>query len=238
MISANALPRFRHSDAVAAPAGDHLALAWRCARTLRNFTAGAELYAEGEPCPDMLIVTEGWAILYTILEDGRRQILDIVLPGDVLAGPPRPGRIMRHTAECLTDVTVAVVPHEHLRTLIAHDPALAFAVMQRNASGLDAAYAALTTVGRKCAREAVASFLHRLYHRARALDPSTPADSVTIPLTLDHIGDALGLTGVHVCRTLKGLKDQGILKFCKGALTIYDPARLRRTALADYDSAA
>jgi hypothetical protein len=76
----------------------------------------------------------------------------------------------------------------------------------------------------------VAHLLLRLHARIRAQCPRGPETSVMIPLTQEHIGDALGLTAVHVCRTLGKLRHDGILSLCNGMLEIYDLDRLRQIA--------
>jgi CRP-like cAMP-binding protein len=213
---------------------DQECLGTRVARALaaeqRLIPAGHEVYAEGEEGGDLYVVLEGWAILYQILEDGRRQILDFALPGSILGLGAAAHAEMKHTAESLTDVKVAVVPRLRLGELFAREPKLAMRFVETMAGVLESAYESLTDAGRRTAREAVAHLLLRLARRATALRPGAPGTLLELPLTLEHIGDALGLTAVHVCRTLRGLREDGVLTYCKGRLRIQSPSRLAAAA--------
>lgn len=218
------------SATVIGEAAANLKIAERFATGHRSIAAGREIYAEGEPSDDLYIVTEGWAFQHQILEDGRRQILDFALPGTWLGFQPQPGMEMPHTAESLTDTTVAVIPRERLGEIFAREPEFALRFVSAAAGALNYAYESLTDVGRRTAREAVAHLLLRLFCRASALCPCDGAAQVEFPLTQEHIGDALGLTAVHVCRTLRALREEGVVNLCKARLAILDPQQLGEIA--------
>jgi CRP-like cAMP-binding protein len=206
----------------------------RVARALaaeqRVIPAGHEIYAEGEQGGDLYVVLDGWAILYQILEDGRRQILDFALPGSILGLRAAADADMGHTAESLTTLKVAVVPRLRLGELFAREPRLAMRFVETMAGVLESAYESLTDAGRRTAREAVAHLLLRLGRRVMASGHHLPGAVLELPLTLEHIGDALGLTAVHVCRTLRALREDGVVTYCKGRLRIQSPARLAAAA--------
>lgn len=202
----------------------------------RVVPAGREIYAEGEECDSLFLVRNGWAIQHQILEDGRRQILSFALPNSLLGFQADSVPAMSHSAECLTDVTVAVIPKSKLPELFRRDPNLAVGFALLAAETLNCAFETLTDVGRRTAREAVAHLLLRLFLRMRAIDPSAPFGAVDFPLTLEHIGDALGLTGVHVCRTLKSLREDGVVHLTRGTLRIGDLERLVEAAGCSYDN--
>ncbi|HVX79016.1 MAG TPA: helix-turn-helix domain-containing protein [Bradyrhizobium sp.] len=84
-------------------------------------------------------------------------------------------------------------------------------------------------MGLRSARERIAHLLLELYIRLRGRTPNK-GDVIRIPLTQGHIGQAVGLTGVHVSRTLRTLREQGIAQFVKQDLEILDPNALVRTA--------
>jgi CRP-like cAMP-binding protein len=196
----------------------------------RLIPAGHEVYAEGEQAGDFHVILEGWAILYQILEDGRRQILDFALPGSILGLGASSQSEMGHTAESLTDLRLAVVPRHRLGELIARDSSVAMRLVEAMAGNLEAAYESLTDAGRRTAREAVAHLLLRLARRVVAGQEHAGTPVLELPLTLEHIGDALGLTAVHVCRTLRGLREDGVVTYCKGRLRIESAARLADAA--------
>lgn len=224
----------RARPVVALPSQETECLGFRVARALaaerRVVPAGHEIYAEGEPTNDVYVVLEGWAVLYQILEDGRRQILDFALPGTILGLGAATDAEMRHTAEGLTDVKVAILPRSRLGELFVREPKLAMCFVEAIAGVLESAYESLTDAGRRTAREAVAHLLLRLARRVEACQPRSAAAVLDLPLTLEHIGDALGLTAVHVCRTLKGLREDGVVTFHMGRLRIRSAARLAAAA--------
>lgn len=192
----------------------------------RSVAPGREIYAEGESCDSIFVVLDGWAIQHQILEDGRRQILDFALPGALLGLQTAGEDVMSHTAECLTTVTVAAIPRAQLPQLFERNPKFALRFTLLAAETINSAYQTLTDVGRRTAREAVAHILLRLYLRIGAGQDGQAgdgaADVVDFPLTLEHIGDALGLTGVHICRTLRSLREDNIVHLSRGKLRIMD----------------
>ena len=196
----------------------------------RFVPAGTELYCESDEGGDLYIVIEGWMIQYQILSDGRRQILDFALPGTVLGFVSPSDPTMAHTAESLTGATVAVIPRNRLRDLCRTDPDFSAHLVSVAAEALNLAFESITDMGRRSARESVAHLLLRLYARIRAQCPRDTEPSVMIPLTQEHIGDALGLTAVHVCRTLRSLRQDGILSLSNGKLVVLDLDGLREVA--------
>ena len=196
----------------------------------RFVPTGTDLYCEGDEGGDLYIVIEGWMIQYQILSDGRRQILDFALPGTVLgfASPSDP--TLTHTAESLTGATVAVIPRDRLWDMCRTNPDFAVHLISVAAETLNLAFENITDMGRRSARESVAHLLLRLYARIRAQCPRGTETSVMIPLTQEHIGDALGLTAVHVCRTLRCLRQDGILSLSNGMLVVLDLDGLREVS--------
>lgn len=194
----------------------------------RFVAAGTELIAEGETSNNLYVVLDGWLILDRILEDGRRQILDFALPGTVVGFRVRPDMAFTFTAEAITDAKVAVLPISRVRDLLHQRTDCALALLEAANDALLGAFDTLTDVGRRTAREAVSHFLLRMDRRIRRMRSSDVFCPVPFPLTQEHIGDALGLTAVHVCRTLRALRADGLIKTGRGSLTIFD-----REALAD-----
>src|SRR3546814_10488064 len=84
-------------------------------------------------------------------------------------------------------------------------------------------FAHLTSMGRQSARERVAHLLLELFVRCRSRWPGHRIEEMHLPLTQEHIGDATGLTGVHVSRVLGDLKKDGIVTFSYRRLSILDP---------------
>ncbi len=196
----------------------------------RLVPAGGTLYAQGGRNEAIFTVIEGWVFLHHVLEDGRRQILDFLLPGDVCGAFTLARAGAAHTAEALTEAAVAVLPRSGLPAMLAGSPGYGEALMTRMAASVQGAQDALVDAGRRSAIEAVAHLLLRLDARARAATGERDRTAIGFPPTQEHIGDALGLTAVHVCRTLRVLRERGIATLSRKRLRIDDRPRLAETA--------
>ncbi|MEX2453495.1 MAG: Crp/Fnr family transcriptional regulator [Rhodospirillaceae bacterium] len=192
--------------------------------------AGTELVSEFENCAHVFVVLRGWMALKRILEDGRQQILDFALPGAFVGDPTGRARMLSYSIEAVTDSEVAVIPLSRLPDLLRRAPSVALTLMQSMQDSLANAYDSLTDVGRRSAREAVANFLFRMDGRIRAAIGERADGSLEFPLTQENIGDALGLTAVHVCRTLRTLGREGVVCAGRKGLMVHDRDRLAEIA--------
>ncbi|WP_073139080.1 Crp/Fnr family transcriptional regulator [Muricoccus roseus] len=192
----------------------------------REFKAGQDLFSLGEPCDSIYNLTEGWIILYNILEDGRRQILHFALSGAVLGFHPGGGAMMTYSAQALTDAVVNTIPHKALLPIVKQQPEFGLRLACLIARDCTLAFDRLTSIGRHSARERVAHLLLKLFVRYRAQWPGSQIEEMHLPLTQEHIGDATGLTSVHVNRVLRELRKDGILEFHYRRLRILDPDKL------------
>ena len=191
---------------------------------------GTELFAEGETSDNLYVVLSGWGFLHRILEDGRRQILDFALPGAVLGYHAHPDTPFTFSAEAITNTEVAVIPISRVSDLLYRGSTCAMTLLEAANESLLGAFETLTDVGRRTAREAVAHFLLRMSRRIRALANTNAEDAVSFPLSQEHIGDALGLTSVHVCRTLGKLRNDGLVEVGHGRMRIIDADALAEDA--------
>ena len=165
-----------------------------------------DLVVEGEPITGARLLVEGWAFRSHLVPNGHRQIIDFVLPGELIGMCARRDPIGVATTTTLTEVTTCPVP--------IPDPA-------DGRSGLAQAYAVsaaigeahlcrqITRLGRMSAYERVTDWLLELHDRL-LLAGLAGADEFAIPLTQELIADALGLTSVHVNRTIRALRESGL----------------------------
>jgi len=198
----------------------------------RAVSAGQDLFSQGEPRGEVFNILAGWVILYELLDDGRRQILQFGLPGDIV-GFGIDGRASFFGAEALNRVEVCAIPRGRLLDLARQRPGLAFDLVRRFVSEESQAYERLTALGRKTALERVAALLLELFYRIRRRAPQTAGEILRIPLTQMHIADALGLTPVHTNRTLGSLRQQGVIAYGNGLFHILSPDRLFEIARID-----
>ena len=198
-----------------------------------RFARGADILHQGEPCSAVYNLVEGWVQLYQIVEDGRRQILHFAMPGAILGHESTYGDICQFGAQALTDIVVCTIPHAQFSRVTERHPELTKRLSQVLSRDRNLAFDHLTSVGRQTARRRVARLLLELFVRYRHHWPGHKIEEMRLPLSQEHIGDATGLTGVHVNRVLRELKDSKVLEFHYRRLTVIDPDRLVEEAGLD-----
>lgn len=201
----------------------------------RMVPAGQDLFVQGEACGEVFSILEGWAFLYELLEDGRRQILHFALPGDLLGFQPDT-RALPFGAQAINDVALCVIPRARLIEVARQHSEVAFRLACIFSHDEALAYDRLTSLGRKTAEERMATLLLELFYRLRRRAPQAKGDVIRLPLTQTHIADALGLTPVHTNRTLGLLRQKGVIDYGNGVFRILSPRRL--FAIAGIDPAA
>jgi CRP/FNR family transcriptional regulator len=193
--------------------------------------AGTTLLLEGTNSAHLYTVLSGWAIRYKMLPDGRRQILNFVLPADFLGLQGSVLGEMQHSVEALTDMLLCVFPRERLWELHRNHPSLAFDltwIASREEQFLDEY---LLGVGRRKALERVAFVLLHLFLRAEQVALTT-RDKVQFPFTQQHLADALGMSLVHTNKTLRRLTASKAVRWKNRTFEILDRDAL--TAMAGY----
>jgi CRP-like cAMP-binding protein len=186
----------------------------------RTLKAGESLFLQGDKVRSVCILREGWAFRYQSLEDGRRQIVDFVLPGDILGVGT--SSQMLYGVEALSTCTWVTMSRESFLAKVSRDPALGMKLVDMLSAGQVRAFEQMTSVGRRTARERVAHLLLDLARRVQRSALECEGVEITMPLMLSHLGDALGLATETVCRCLGELKRAGILVFSAGRLEILD----------------
>lgn len=241
-VSNDASPRspLPHGDCAAcplrghpafAPVGpDELALIQSLKRHEAVHPAGTALLHEGEADGPLYTLLSGWAFRYKTLADGRRQILDVLLPGDFIGLQQRMGEANTHGVETLTDVRVCRFARDALWRVHREQPMLGYDLTWLAAHQDGLVSDNLLSVGRRTASERLAALLLALHERARPFEPPDE-DGILFPLTRQHLADALGLSRVHLHRALRGLRQRDLLRWpSPQRLQLPDPAALAREA--------
>jgi CRP-like cAMP-binding protein len=208
--------------------GEHRALE-RLEDRQRNFRRGAVLQRENDRSSELYVLKKGMMMSSVLLDDGSRQILRFLFPGDMMG---ESALIYGEAAETLSAVTDCVVcPFERpaFATLIAEHPRLAALIMVYAQVERVSLTDRLASLGRTSAKARVAALLLELRNRMRGLDKDLGA-TFTLGLTQEEIADATGLTAVHVNRMLRQLEDERLIARENGRVTILDEARLIRAA--------
>ena len=201
----------------------------RLRRELKSLPARQVLFREGEVPSYACTLYSGWAFRYRMLSEGERHILSFYIPGDYLPLlGPSPGPLP-FSVRALTDVELCVFDCEAMaRAMMATEAARQdlFGAARDHSAGVERRF---TDVARRPA-------LGRLAHLVLDLDSRVTLrggksdGAFLFPLRQDHLADALGLTAVHVNRTLAILRKENVIRLERQTLGILDPTRLRQLA--------
>ena len=199
--------------------------------------AGGTILYEQKPNEKLFTLYSGWAFRYKTLSDGRRQILNFLLPGDFIGLQQKFADGAAHGIEAVTDVALCVFPRDGLWALFREYPALSYDITWLAARGEGLVDENLLTNGRRNATERVAMLLLQLYRRLERIgmqrrDPDGLGGSIEFPLNQQHIADALGLSLVHTNKTLRRLQQLGLHELANGRLHLRNMRALER--IADY----
>ncbi|WP_374468326.1 Crp/Fnr family transcriptional regulator [Phenylobacterium sp.] len=202
--------------------------------TIRRVPADQPIARAFQPLDVCTILLDGFAARAKDLEDGRRQITELHTPGDYTDLHSFTLKHLDHDVIALSECTIALVPHTTLREITETLPHLTRVYWF--ATNLDAAIHREweLSLGRRTALERMAHLFCELHVRI-GLVGLTDGDSYELSLTQVELAECLGLTSVHVNRTLMQLREDGLLEFRARRVTIHDMARLRE--LAGFDPA-
>ena len=191
--------------------------------------AGSEIIRSGDESPEIYTLYSGWAFRFKMLADGRRQILNVLLPGDLVGLQAAMFDAAQYGVEALTDVELCLLPRRKVWALFGEMPGLAFDVAWLGSREEGYVDDNLTSAGRRTALERTAALIVSLYKRAKALG-LVNNDTFDFPLTQQHIADALGMSLVHTNKTLARLRRLGMYSRTNGSLTLTNPRVLQRIA--------
>jgi len=194
--------------------------------------SGTTLYLEGTNSAHLYTLLSGWAFRYKTLPDGRRQILNFVLPGDFLGLQASVINEMQHSVETLTTALLCVFPREKLWTLYTQYPSLAFDLTWLASREEQMIDEHLLSVGRRHALERVAFVLLHIYSRAEDIGIAA-GNKIQFPFTQQHLADTLGMSLVHTNKTIKRLIDRKVVRWKDKIFEILDRDELAKIAIFD-----
>jgi CRP/FNR family transcriptional regulator len=172
------------------------------AAVARDFAKGETFIEEGDSASDFFNVTRGTVKLYKLMPDGRQQVTGFAGPGHFLGLAV--SSTYAFSAEAIEQTRVCRFSRPKLRELLHDFPALEERLLQTACNELVAAQEQMLLLGRKTARERVASFLIARLESTIPCRP--PSDTIDLPMTRSEIADYLGLTIETVSRTLSKFK--------------------------------
>ena len=192
----------------------------------------ADIVEEGEDPRGVNVVMSGWACRYRQFEDGRRQIISILLPGDCC--DPHIYLLDRrdHAIGALTPVAIARIPGTAMVELKSRNPSLDLAFHREELACAAIQREWTVSLGRRSGVERLAHLFCELHARLAAVGLAD-GTNCPMPLTQPDLADALGQTTVHINRTLQDVRAAGLLSLKGLRLTLLDPEGLRRLAKFD-----
>lgn len=192
--------------------------------------AGEDLTAEGEPVDSVRLLLSGWLFRHKTLEDGRRQIVNFVLPGETCDAYAYLLKTLDHSVTTATSVAYAEIKRARFEKLIASDRSLAEAFMCETLLGSAIQREWAINLGRRAALERVAHLFCEVYERLRPVG-LVDGNSCSFPVTQMDLADATGLSVVHLNRTIQELRASGLITLRERTLTINDLDALKNAAL-------
>jgi CRP-like cAMP-binding protein len=199
---------------------------------IQNFKSDHLRFAAGRdvlprvPNGHFYTLFSGWAFRYALVDGGARQILNFLLPGDLLGFESVFGTPVHYGVMSTTAVELCAFPSDGFAEFAKEHPRLGFELARRAVAEAGMADHRLTALGRRPANSRTAALFVELYDRLSDRGMVNGGE-IAVPVTHEHLADALGLTAVYVSRTLQLLNQEGLVRFERGTLVILDLHGLR-----------
>jgi CRP-like cAMP-binding protein len=193
---------------------------------------GRLLVIEGENLSKVLLLTKGWAIRYKSIPDGRRQILNFLLPGDIVGFFSLLFKNAEYGVETLTQVTTSSFTPVQLLEAFKAAPRLAVSLSWLAGQDERQLDEQIMRIGRRNAVERMAHLFIELHYRLFQAG-ITDEDAQRFPLTQNILADTLGMSHVHANRSFKTLARNGLVSLHDGVIVLLKPAALAEVANFD-----
>ena len=205
-----------------------------CTGDIREFAARDDVISQGDRTGGVKLLLEGFACRYKVLEDGRRQIVAYFVPGDLCDLRVFILKRMDHSIGALVASKVATISPENVLKLTHSYPTLTRALWWSTLVEEAIAREWIVNVGQRNALERMAHLFCELLYRFRAVGLND-GNSCTLPLTQVELAETLGLSSVHVNRTLQELRRQKLITLENGMLSIQDLDALKEVSFFNPD---
>jgi CRP-like cAMP-binding protein len=222
----------RKLESIAPLAPDEKAALLRLPLRLKAVAARQDVIHEGDTPSECCLVVEGFACRYNTTAEGKRQILSFHISGDIPDLQSLHIDVMDHSLGTLVPSRLAFIQHADLRSLVRSHPRLADLLWRDTL--IDAAVFRqwMVGLGRRSAHGRIAHLLCELLVRLRAVE-LVQDYSFDLPVTQAELGDALGISNVHVNRVLQDLRGENLITWRGNALTVLDWEGLKQAGEFD-----
>jgi CRP-like cAMP-binding protein len=202
--------------------------------SVRDLNASTYIVRERDQIKNCCILLSGYAFRSKIVGNGGRQILSIHIPGDIVDIQHAMLGIADHNIQMLTNGEVALVSAAAVKEIAFKNPAIGQAMWLETLVDGSIFREWIANVGRRDARTRVSHLLCEFTVRLHAAG-LTEGNRYELPMTQEQLGDATGLTAVHVNRTMQGLRSEGLISSDKRSITIENWKAL--TSVGDFNTA-
>ena len=187
-----------------------------------RFERGDAVLLEGEETDHLFTILEGVAIRFLTLDDGRRQIVNFMFPGDLIGLQGAFEEAPSHSVEALLPLRMCRFRRDDFIALIKEHPRLGFDVTWLAAKEESALEGHIVSLGQRSARERVVFLAVWLLDRALATGIARKGNLLALPITQSQIADMLGLSLVHTNRTIRALDREGLVQWSSREICVPD----------------
>lgn len=204
-----------------------------CVDSKQRFSRGQRLASAGEKPNRITLITDGWACRFKSAHEGADQIISLILPGDQCEDISSVQCRLDYSVRALSEVRVTLLDRQKFLSRLTPESGLANGLALASVVDRSMMGEWLLNVTRRPAAMRLAHLLCELFTRY-AIIAKTNDNSMYFPLTQVALSEALGLSPVHLNRSLQLLRHQGLVSLYRKTLTIFDWPRL--TEFADFDN--
>jgi CRP/FNR family transcriptional regulator len=185
----------------------------------RIVPAGKQVVTRNQLSEDVFLLCGGWGFRFFQLPNGRRQILNFLLPGDLFSATSVFEERFHYSVKALTEIQISGMRRAEVQTRLAANPSILTALASVCVIETRAGDEMQTALGQRSAEERIAYLFIHLMRRIAARSVIRE-QRYSFPLRQQHIADAVGLTPVHVSRVLSLFRNRGIVELSDGALQV------------------
>ncbi len=198
----------------------------------RSARPGEQIIVRNQTAEDVFVLCDGWAFRFFQLSNGRRQILNFLLPGDLFSTATVFEERPNFSAQALTEARLSGFSRSEVQARCVADLRMIRALAKLSVAEIYMADELVIALGQRSAEERVAYLFLHLMQRIAARSVIRE-QRYHLPLRQQHIADAVGLTPVHVSRVIGHFRDQGIIELSSGVLQVFNLEKLRRIGSLD-----
>jgi CRP/FNR family transcriptional regulator len=202
-------------------------------QTHKRVQAHKNIKSTGEQTDRVYVICDGWAFRFAQLPDGRKQILSILIPGDLVTPTRLFEDTVRLSVQAMTNVRYCGYSRSMLRARLTHDLALLDAWAKVMLAERRWNIGLVIDLGSRSADERIAHLILALRTRLERRG-MTVGDSLPFPLSQRLIAEATGLSTEHVSRVLGRFRSEGLIENAKGIMRVLDPSSLQRIGALNF----